>query len=93
MDNYFKAGKSLIIYHHLTRNQKGKKQVGDIKYKLNQKFNKNSNIRALWFHGGTARIFFIIANGNHKDTVNKRIDRFLKNFENNDKKETHFEEI
>ncbi len=94
LDEYYESGKSLIIYHHATRKKGGlKEEAKDIMNKLNDRFNKNSNIRALWYHRGTARLFFIVANGNHKNKVNQRIDKFLKHFENKSKKEKHFEEI
>ena len=88
------ADKSLIIYHHATR-KKIKEQAEEIKNKLSKKFDKNGDeIRALWYHRGTARLFFIIPNGTHKDIVTERIDRFLKNFENKkSNKEKHFERV
>lgn len=97
LENYCKAGKSLVIYHHLKWDEAGLTQVKNIRcklYELNEKFNNSSEIIALWYHRGTARIFFIISNGEHKKIINERIDKFVANFDDKkSNKERHFQKI
>jgi hypothetical protein len=89
LKKYYDAGKSLVIYQNAIH-EKIETQVQKIKCILNKELNKNIIIRALWYHRGTARIFFIIPNGTHKKAINERIDKFVANFEDkkSNKRET-----
>ena len=70
-------GKSLIIYHHLGRNGKATEQVRGFSRRLKKELKLSRPPWALWYHRGTARVYFIIAHPDHADAIEQRLRSFF----------------
>ena len=77
IQSFLRAGKSLVIYHHLGRNASKDSQIGDLSKNLERILDTKQppQLRALWFH--PERAFFVIAQKNHKALLWDRLDSLL----------------
>ena len=76
---------NIIIYHHGSRPKGGLEKFSkDIIYPKLSEICPKSQIRILWYHRGTARLYIFIIR-QHKSIINKRIDTFLSKLSNQKK--------
>jgi hypothetical protein len=73
----FKRGHSLIIYHHLNRSTAGIEQLRFWRKELRGVVGKDVGIITLWYHRGTARLYFIIPQKKHKKILDAAVREFL----------------
>ena len=74
---FVERGQSLIIYHHLGRRSKAVEQIRGWAGDLQRNLNLARLPQALWYHRGTARAYFIIAQERHKAVLSDRLDSFV----------------
>ena len=80
LESFAKNGKSLVIYHHPTRekDKKADAQIKDFsKYLKKELKDTNLTVRALWFRRIQARFYFIVLQPNHENLINARLDSLL----------------
>ena len=73
---FAEKGQSLIIYHHLGRRGTAIEQIKHWASVLQQKL-EPSRLWSLWYHRGTARAYFIVAQECHEAILEDRIGSFL----------------
>jgi hypothetical protein len=76
LERFFKRQQSLVIYHHICRNGKAKDQIRTKMIEIASKLGCQETC-ALWYHGGTARAFFVIPSKKHKKILLNRTKKFL----------------
>ena len=70
-------GQSLVVYHHSNRDGKVPVQIERVAEKLGDSLPNAAPI-SLWFHGGTARAFFVVPQPGEKgDLIRDRVARFM----------------
>ena len=74
---YTDRGQSLVIYHHLGRRAKAVRQIMDIAKGLQVSMKSHRLPWALWYHRGTARAYFILAQEHHRHMLENRLVSFL----------------
>ena len=74
---FTKRGQSLIIYHHLGRNGTAIQQIRYWAGDLQQNLNLACLPWSLWYHRGTARAYFIVAQEHHETILKDRLSSFL----------------
>jgi hypothetical protein len=71
------AKKSVVCYQHLNRSRPGHAQAemraAELRHSLGVE-----RIRCLWYHRGTARLYFILPAEAHAETLERRIDALLR---------------
>lgn len=67
---------SLVVYHHLSRQGTHREQVVGWRDRLQRELG-HADIFALRFRRGTARAFFIVANGGHSLLLRERIEALV----------------
>ena len=70
-------GQSLVIYHHLGRRGTAVQQIKTLATRLQVNLGLPCLPRSLWYHRGTARVYFIAANEHHAHTLDNRMESFL----------------
>ena len=70
------CGQSLVIYHHLTRQDKAPQQINGLARRLQQCLNLPRLPWSLWYHRGTARVYFIVAQERHEPIILDRLQEF-----------------
>ena len=85
---YFERGQSLVIYHHLSRQAKGPEQIRAMATRLQAEMGLDGLPWALWYHRGSARCYFIIAQGEHEVDIRRRVCYLL-----DSTWRTHFETV
>ena len=75
---FAKRGQSLIIYHHLGRRGTAEQQIRYWARALQQNLNLTRLPWSLWFHRGSARAYFIVAQERHRAIVEDRLARFIR---------------
>ena len=80
LQTLWERGQSLVVYHHLGMVAGGARKVmiPDAAAKIRDGLDGNPEPIPLWFHRGSARVFFVIPQPCHKEPIEKRVDRFLK---------------
>jgi len=63
---YLGRGQSVVIYHHLGRNKLGKRQILDCLKQLDTRLALRQQPYALWYHAGSARVFFVLPSRTHE---------------------------
>jgi len=76
LGRYLQNGRSLVVYHHLSRNGSADDQIRSCASQLRERLGIGGDIISLRYRRGTARAFFIIPNGRER-VLNERIDAFL----------------
>ena len=75
---FWKRKQSLVVYHHLDMLAgKAENKIKAVVAQLQGGLEGAKPI-SLWFHRGTARVFFVIPQPEHKELIRERVDRFLK---------------
>ena len=69
---------SLVIYHHLGRRRTAAQQIKNVAQSLQLNLNLSRSPWSLWYHRGTARVYFIIPQEPHKAILENRLTNFLK---------------
>lgn len=88
--SFARAGdKSVVVYHHLGRNGKHKAQISEWLAILRERFSENE-LFALWYHRGTARAYFVLADQTLKDILRERAQALVESRWGEGKK-PHFE--
>ena len=72
----WERGQSLVVYQQMGMNQKGPQMVKE-KSGLLRSGLENAEPIPLWFNKGSARVFFVIPQPQHKELIEERIGRFL----------------
>ena len=67
-------GKSVVVYHHLARVSKHRRQIECWSEILRKEF--GLPVRALRYRRGNSRAFFVISQGEHRELLGDRLDRF-----------------
>ena len=78
---FFRRGQSLIIYHHLGRHGAAKEQIDEVSMRLVGGLGLSSPPWAIWYHRGTARVYFIIPHpqGDHPPILEQKLMAFSGN--------------
>ena len=76
LNRFYCNGKSLVIYQHLTRQGKAPEQIARLSEKLQESLKLPCLPLALWYHRGTARAYFIVAQEQHRAVLEKRLNSF-----------------
>ena len=71
----WERGQSLVVYQQMVMNQKGPQMVKEKSGLLRSGL--GAEPIPLWFNKGSARVFFVIPQPQHKELIEERIDRFL----------------
>ena len=66
---------SLIVYHHIGRRGSAAHQIKGRLNQIEERLGLSSF--ALLYHRGSARAFFLIPAGKHKDAIDSKVDNFL----------------
>ena len=74
---YVQRGQSLMIYHHLSRQGTAAQQIRRCTERLQYELGLAQPPWAIWYHRGSARCYFIIAQDEHAPDLANRIDRLL----------------
>ena len=77
LERFFERGQSLVIYHHLTRQGKAPEQIKRYAKRLQQYLELPDLPWSLWYHRGTARVYFIVPHKNHGVALENRLKSFL----------------
>ena len=77
LSQFTKRGQSLVIYHHLGRQGKAPEQINGLANRLLETLNLPHLPWSLWYHRGTARVYFIVPRECHKAGLERRLDSFL----------------
>ena len=77
LKQFYKRGQSLVIYHHLTRQGKAPEQIKRYAKRLQQYLELPDLPWSLWYHRGTARVYFIVPHKNHGVALESRLKSFL----------------
>ena len=75
---FFRRKQSLIIYHHLGRNGTAEKQISEVSERLMIGLGLSCPPWVLWYHRGTARVYFIIPQpqGDHWPILEQKLTAF-----------------
>lgn len=76
LQRFWGRGQSLIIYHHLGRQGRAAEQIRRVSGLLTQRLGLPVPPWALWYHRGTARVYFIIAQKAHEPRLARRLAAF-----------------
>ena len=71
------CGQSLVIYHHLTRQDKAPEQIKRYAKRLQQYLELPDLPWSLWYHRGTARAYFIVPHERNRAVLESRLKSFL----------------
>ena len=74
---FAQRGQSLVIYHHLGRQGTAGQQINRLAEYLRLNLNLPSLPQALWYHRGTARVYFIVAQPKHESVIEENLSCFL----------------
>ena len=74
---YFRRGQSLVIYHHLSRQGTAVQQIRRMTARLQTEIGLMRAPWALWYHRGSARCYFILAQNEHVDALRSRLHLLL----------------
>ena len=74
---YFRRGQSLVIYHHLSRQGTAVEQIRRVTARLRTEIGLTRDPWALWYHRGSARCYFILAQDGHVDALRSRLRLLL----------------
>ena len=70
-------GQTLVIYHHLGRQGTALEQIRRVSESLQANLALDHKPWALWYHRGTARAYFVIAQDRHRSVLKSRLASFL----------------
>lgn len=73
-------GQSLIIYHHLGRRGSAVEQIRCWIENLRSSLNLSCSPLALWYHRGTARVYFVAMQESHRSILESRLALLLSGF-------------
>lgn len=74
---FLKEGKSLVIYQHSTHHSRAVEQIRDVSRLLQKNLKLSCCPWALWYRRRIARVYFILANLDHKDAIEGRLRTFF----------------
>ena len=74
---FTQRGQSLVIYHHLGRQSTAAQQIERGAANLQQNLGLSDLPRALWYHRGTARVYFIVEQPRPKLVIEGNLSAFL----------------
>ena len=75
LDRFYDRGQSLVIYHHLARAD-ALTQIKGLSERLRGELDLPRSPLALWYHRGTARVYFIVPHERHRAVLEKRLASF-----------------
>ena len=90
LNRFAKQDKSLVIYHHLGRRGKAPEQINGLAKRLQESLKLRHLPWSLWYHRGTARVYFIVPHKDHGAALKNRLKRFL---QSHWCKQGHFERV
>jgi len=91
--NFYKKGKSILIYQHSTRTKPFDRLIHEkIRY-LKKNLDNNLNAKVTRYHRGTARAYLLLLNGRKANKIERLFDEFIRNFESKSKKMKHFTRV
>ena len=76
LQEFWNREQSLVVYQHLGMSEPAKKQIAKKAATLRDGLPGAEPI-PLWYHRGTARVFFVIPQPAHRDRIEERIARML----------------
>lgn len=74
---FVRRGQSLVIYHHLSRQGTAVQQIHRLAERIRTELGLARPPWGLWYHRGSARCYFVIAQDLHAARLAKGIDRLL----------------
>ncbi len=69
--------RSMVIYHHQGRRGTAVQQINHLAGQLQSELDLPRRPWALWYHRGTARVYFIVPRKRHEPILEDRLARFL----------------
>ena len=75
--HFAQRDQSLVIYHHLGRRGKAVEQIKHLSERLRSTLNVLCRVWSLWYHRGTARTYFIVAQERHQPILASRLTTFV----------------
>ena len=75
--HFAQRDQSLVIYHHLGRRGKAVEQIKHLSERLQSTLNVLCRVWSLWYHRGTARAYFIVAQEQHQSILESRLTTFV----------------
>ena len=73
---FYERNQSLVIYHHLGRHGTAEEQINCLAKRLQESLKLSHMPLALWYHRGTGRVYFIVAQKQHEQTIRERLQEF-----------------
>lgn len=77
LSQFYGRGQSLVIYHHLGRQGIAPEQIKYWATRLQECLGLPHRPWSLWYHRGTARVYFIAPQDNHRDELKMRVKSFM----------------
>lgn len=74
---FYERGQSLVIYHHLGRQGTAPEQIKYWATRLQEHLGLPHLPWSLWYHRGTARVYFIVPRDNHRDELKMLVKSFM----------------
>ena len=68
---------TLVVYHHLGRRGTAAEQIKRVGESLQLNLELAQRPWSLWYHRGTARVYFIVARERHESVIESRLASFL----------------
>lgn len=75
--HFARRGQSLVIYHHLSRQGTAIQQIRRLAERLRTEIGSAQPPWALWYHRGSARCYFIVAQERHAARLSRGLDQLL----------------
>lgn len=75
--DFWKAGKSLVIYHHLNRTASNERQIEILKAHFSERLGHIPLLLPLIFRRGSCRVFWVVANAGHSEDARKGVSAML----------------
>ena len=78
LEKFAQRGQSTVIYHHLSRQGTAQQQIALVSSYLLDSLKLAEPPKALRYRRGTARVFFLIAQPDHRPLIEKNLSLFLR---------------
>ncbi len=76
LKRFYERGKSLVVYHHMGRQGTAMEQISRVAGRLKERLSLPREPWALWYHRGTARVYFVVPRDEHRTELEKRLQGF-----------------
>lgn len=74
---FAEGGRTVVVYHHLARQGSGQEQIATWRRRLDDMLGRPVEPLALWYHRGTARVYFVLPAPEHEQDIRSRVGSFV----------------